>query len=45
MATNSGISEVEEGLIETNYEESVTNFEELNLKNEILRGKLIIVYI
>ena len=34
----SGIAEVEEHLIESNYDKQVASFDELSLKSEILRG-------
>ncbi|EGS17396.1 ATP-dependent RNA helicase-like protein [Thermochaetoides thermophila DSM 1495] len=38
MATDKGLEDVPEGQIESNYDETVDSFDEMNLKPELLRG-------
>ncbi|KAL3964270.1 hypothetical protein ACCO45_001274 [Purpureocillium lilacinum] len=38
MATDKGLEDVPEGQIESNYDETVDSFDDMNLKSELLRG-------
>ncbi len=36
-----GLEDIEQSQIESNYDETVDSFDEMNLKPELLRGKII----
>jgi translation initiation factor 4A len=38
MATDKGLEDVPEGQIESNYDETVDSFDDMNLRSELLRG-------
>lgn len=39
MATDKGLEDIEQSQIESNYDETVDSFDEMNLRAELLRGK------
>lgn len=39
MATDKGLEDIEQSQIESNYDETVDSFDEMNLRPELLRGK------
>lgn len=40
MATDKGLEDIEQSQIESNYDETVDSFDEMNLRPELLRGKM-----
>lgn len=40
MATDKGLEDIEQSQIESNYDETVDSFDEMNLRSELLRGKM-----
>jgi hypothetical protein len=40
MATDKGLEDIEQSQIESNYDETVDSFDEMDLRSELLRGKM-----